>query len=206
MEQKLAGSAVRAVLFDFDGTLTRPEAIDFVILRNKLGCPQGVAILEYIQALGTEDERLQAWQLLEDFELQAARASRPNAGAEELVKLLQKRAIGRGILTRNSTSSVREAMKNFLEISMTDFPVILSRENPGRPKPHPDGVHDAARLFGVRTAEILVVGDFIYDIAAGHAAGAQTAFITNGATTAPTDPAPDYTIVTLAELPAILGL
>ena len=134
---KAAGSRIRAVLFDFDGTLTRPDAIDFAILRDRLGCPKGIAILEFIQGLGTEDARRDAWRLLEDFELAAARASVPNEGAEELIGLLRTRKVPRGILSRNSTSSIREAMKNFRRISLGDFPVVLSRENPGRPKPHP---------------------------------------------------------------------
>ena len=150
--------------------------------------------------LGTEDARRDAWRLLEDFELAAARASVPNEGAEELVGLLKKRKVPRGILSRNSTSSIREAMKNFQRISLGDFQVVLSRENPGRPKPHPDGVHDAARLLGVAAGELLVVGDFVFDIEAGRAAGAPTAFLTNGTTAAPTEPAPDYTIGTLAEV------
>jgi hydrogenase expression/formation protein HypE len=204
--ENAAGSRIRAVLFDFDGTLTRPEAIDFAILRNQLGCPKGIAILEFIQGLGTEDARRDAWRLLEDFELAAARASVPNEGAEELVRLLKKHEIGRGILSRNSTSSIREAMKNFRSISLDDFPVVLSRENPGRPKPHPDGVRDAARLLGVQTAELLVVGDFVFDIEAGRAAGAPTAFLTNGRTAAPTEPIPDYTIDALAEVASLLGL
>jgi hydrogenase expression/formation protein HypE len=201
-----SGSGIRAVLFDFDGTLTQPEAIDFAVLRNKLGCPRNIAILEYIAGLDSEEARSHAWQELEDFELLAARASMPNAGAEDLVHLLRERGIERGILSRNSTSSIREAMKNFTRISLGDFSVVLSRENPGRPKPHPDGVHDAARLLGVPTSQLLVVGDFVFDIEAGRAAGAPTAFLTNGKATPPREPAPDFVIGTLAEVPGILGL
>ncbi|HUI69417.1 MAG TPA: hypothetical protein VL354_02780, partial [Spirochaetia bacterium] len=65
----------RAVLFDFDGTLTRPEALDFPELRRLLSCPSGEPILEHIQALPTEGERKKAWGILDAFELAAARAS-----------------------------------------------------------------------------------------------------------------------------------
>jgi phosphoglycolate phosphatase-like HAD superfamily hydrolase len=66
-------------------------------------------------------------------------------------------------------------------------------------------VHEAARLFEVKPAELLMVGDYVYDIAAGHAAGAATAFITNGKAIPPTDPAPDYVVSALPELPPLLG-
>jgi hydrogenase expression/formation protein HypE len=199
------GSSIRAVLFDFDGTLTRPEAIDYAVIRQILGCPTGVAMLEFIQAIESPVERAAAWKKLEEYELAAAKASVPNTGAEDVVQLLQARGIRLGILTRNSTSSVHLAIRNFARISLADFRVVLSRENPGRPKPHPDGVHDAARLFHVKPAELLMVGDYVYDIAAGHAAGSFTAFITNGKATPPADPAPDYVIAALTELPPLLG-
>ena len=144
--------------------------------------------------------------MLEEFELAAARASVPNDGAEELVGLLRDRGIGRGILTRNSMTSIRESMKNFPTISTADFSVIITRENAGRPKPHPDGVHDAARLLGVPPAHLLVVGDYVFDIAAGKAAGAVTALLTNGRPAAVTEPAPDFTITKLGELEGLLGL
>ena len=202
----MAGAAIRAVLFDFDGTLTRPDAIDFAVLRTQLGCPRGTAVLEFIAALESEEARREASRMLEEFELAAARASVPNDGAEELVGRLRDRGIGRGILTRNSMSSIRESLKNFSTISAADFPVIITRENAGRPKPHPDGVHDAARLLGVPPALLLVVGDYVFDIAAGKAAGAVTALLTNGRPHAVTDPAPDFAIAKLGELEGLLGL
>ncbi len=196
---------IRAVLFDFDGTLTRPEAIDFPALRAKLGVPTGTPILEFIEALPSARDRSRRLRILEDFEAAAARASIPNDGAESTVRLLRARGIKLGISSRNSRSSIDTALRNFSGVSAGDFDVILTRENSGRQKPHPDGALLAARLFDVSPADMLVVGDFVFDIAAGHAAGAVTALITNGAATGPVDPAPDHTIRTLVDLPRILG-
>jgi hydrogenase expression/formation protein HypE len=197
---------IRAVLFDFDGTLTRPEAIDFSALRKLLGCPPQSFILEFIQSLPTEEARRDARRILDEFELAAARASVPNDGAEELIGLLSRRGVPRGILSRNSKSSILEAMKNFPTYGAENFNVILTRESPGRPKPHPDGVLDAARLFGVAPGEVLMVGDYVFDIEAGRAAGAATALLTNGRAAPKIQPAPDFTVVTLRELPLLLGL
>jgi hydrogenase expression/formation protein HypE len=197
---------IRAVLFDFDGTLTRPEAIDFGELRRLLGCPPQSFILEFIQSLPTGDARRDAQRTLDEFELAAARASVPNDGAEELIGLLSRRGVPRGILSRNSRSSIREAMKNFPTCRETDFDLILTRESPGRHKPHPDGVLHAAQLFGVAPGEVLMVGDYVFDMEAGRAAGARTAFLTNGRAAPPMQPAPDFTVATLRELPPLLGL
>jgi hydrogenase expression/formation protein HypE len=203
-----------AVLFDFDGTLTKPGAIDFSRLRALLGCPPGVPVLEYIDALPDPGARAEAHRRLDAFEREAARASVPNDGAEDLVRDLARAGIGRAILTRNSLASVREAMRNFRTVSLEDFGAVITREDEGRPKPHPDGVHLAAARLGVAPARMLVVGDYVFDIAAGKAAGAATAFLTNGSATPAagpghipgTDVVPDRTIASLRELATLLGL
>ena len=73
---------IRAVLFDFDGTLTRPEAIDFGVLRQRLGCPPQLYILEFIQTLPTEDERREA--LVEVVDLVVGRVEAEPAVADHL--------------------------------------------------------------------------------------------------------------------------
>jgi HAD superfamily hydrolase (TIGR01509 family) len=216
---------IRAVLFDFDGTLTRPEAIDFGALRARLGVPSGTPILEFIQALPSAEERARRHRILEECEAAAARASVPNNEAEEILLLLRERGFRLGILTRNTRSSIDLALGNFRRIRHTHFDAIITREHEGRPKPHPDGVYAAARLLGVTPEEMLVVGDFIFDIAAGRAAGSPTVLITNAAEgkdvadkaatdakariggEAPhLDAAPDHVIASLGELKPILGL
>jgi HAD superfamily hydrolase (TIGR01549 family) len=196
----------RAVLFDFDGTLTKPGAIDFAALRRLLGCPPKVPILEFIDALGSAEARREAHRALDEFELAAARASQPNDGAEQLVRRLAHAGIACGILSRNSLGSIREALKGFRWIREEDFSVIVTREDAGRPKPHPDGVHRAAELLGVAPGEMLVVGDYVFDIEAGRAAGASTALLTNGSAASPMAVAADFTIATLGELYGVLGL
>ena len=91
-------------------------------------------------------------------------------------------------------------------MTLDDFAVVITREDEGRPKPHPDGVHRAARLFAVEPADLLVVGDYVFDIAAGSAAGAATAFLTNGAPMPSMDVRPDYAVASLDELARLLGL
>jgi hydrogenase expression/formation protein HypE len=195
---------IRAVLFDFDGTLTRPEAIDFAALRALIQVPAGTPILEYIQALPSAEEQARRLRILEDFEAAAARKSVPNAGAERTLRVLKDRGLKLGISSRNSRSSIDTALANFSSISHADFQVILTRENSGRQKPHPDGALKAAGLFGISPAEMLVVGDFVFDIAAGHAAGATTVLITNGSPAAHMDPPPHHVIQSLPEITEIL--
>jgi HAD superfamily hydrolase (TIGR01509 family) len=197
------------VLFDFDGTLTHPDALDFPALRAALGCPPGTLILEYIDALPSEEDRTRRRRILSEFEHEAARASVPNADAEETVLELRRRGILLGILTRNSRASIQTSLANFHRIGEADFQVIVTRESGGRPKPHPDGVLSAAQTMGVAPAQLVMVGDFVFDVAAGLAAGAATVLLTNGrdrpsGPTVPIVATPDYTIRGLPELVPIV--
>ncbi len=174
------GYHIKAVLFDFDGTLTRSGALDFGVIRKALGCPQGVPILEFIKTLQADQDRQSARALLDRFELQGARDSVPNAGAQEVVAWLKRQGVAVGIITRNSRASVIRALENFDRISADDFNLMITRDDHPAPKPSGEGVLWAARRLGISAGEILVVGDFIFDTQAGRAAGALTALLDSG--------------------------
>ncbi|MCF8128232.1 MAG: HAD family hydrolase [Deltaproteobacteria bacterium] len=183
---------MKGVLFDFDGTLTKPGAIDFRAIRRGIGCPHDIAILEYIKLQSPENRTLLT-EMLEGHEANAARSSVPNAGAEACLSSLKKRAIPIGIITRNSLKSVVVALKQFEGIKCHDFDALITRET-APPKPSPEGVFKAAEYMGCFAQELMVVGDFRFDIIAGKRAGALTLLLTNGgeSTMAPEDPKPDF--------------
>jgi hydrogenase expression/formation protein HypE len=173
---------LRAVLFDFDGTLTRPGALDFDAIKRQIGCPPERFVLEYVEALAAGEQRDAARAALELFELEGAAGSRPNDGAEELVRRVRAAGLGVGVLTRNGHAAVSRALQQFAAPPL--FDVVLTRDDDIAPKPAPDGVRHACAALGVDPAETLVVGDFLLDVQAGNAAGAMTAYLTNGAAAA----------------------
>ena len=81
MDPRGLKKTIRAVLFDFDGTLTGPGMLDFSVMRKAVGCPQGRPVLEFINSMTSQQERTAALQTLDAFEAEAARLSRPNEGA-----------------------------------------------------------------------------------------------------------------------------
>jgi hydrogenase expression/formation protein HypE len=198
--------SIKAVLFDFDGTLTQPGALDFGHIRQVLGCPSGTPILEYIDTLGLGPARRAALARLDRFELQGASDSVPNTGAEELVTWLKERRMAVGIITRNSRACVLRALQNFQAIGPHDFDVMVTRDDPPAPKPSADGVLWAARRLGVTPAQILVVGDFIFDAQAGQAAGALTALLDPDGDERLQGVAAAFRIKGLEEIRAIVGL
>lgn len=197
---------IKAVLFDFDGTLTRPGEIDFKKIRCLIGCPAGVPILEHIDALASPEQKQAAHSILNRFEMDAAQAARPNRDAEAVVLYLKSRGLPIGILSRNSRAAIHRAFENFQRIGPSDFDFIGSRELPVKIKPNPDGILYAANKLDVPVTQMLVVGDFIFDIQAGAAAGAMTVFLSNGGDTAPMDVESDHVISRLDQLRDIVRL
>ncbi|MBW1721211.1 MAG: HAD family hydrolase [Deltaproteobacteria bacterium] len=197
---------IKGVLFDFDGTLTCPGALDFPAIKRAIRCPEDKPILEFLDALPPE-KRAPLEKILEERETAAARVSLPNAGAESCISALKREGFFLGILTRNSLRSVRVAFQRFHGIGPGDFDVIITREN-SLPKPHPDGIYQAARKMGLSPEEILVVGDFRFDVICGHEAGASTVLLApdNVSVMHAGDPEPDHVIRRLEELLDILGI
>lgn len=195
---------IRAVLFDFDGTLTEPGSLDFSVVRNAVGCPAGLPVLEFINGIESETDRASAWCILDAFEADAARQSRPNACAEDILEMLRVRGLQIGIISRNSRNAIMTALRNFTRIPPEFFSVILSRDDPYDPKPSPDGILAAAKALGIPAEEVLVVGDFIYDMEAGRNAGALTAYLTNRNPARAGACAPDFILEHLGELKEII--
>lgn len=174
---------IRAVFFDFDGTLTRPGALDFPAIREAIGCPPGAPILEFVAALPDPADRAARMAVVDGIEYDAASASVPADGAAEVVGALRRAGVLVGIVSRNGLRGIERALENFPDLGTEDFDVVVSRDIPVRPKPAPDGVLHAAQALGLDTADVLMVGDHRLDIEAGAAAGALTALLPPQAST-----------------------
>jgi len=195
---------VKAVLFDFDGTLTKPGSIDFNLIKRAIGCPAESFILEFIETLNDHVLKEEAISALEEFETKAAECSEPNNGAEELLLYLRSNGLSTGIISRNSLESIKRSFHNFKKIKAADFDVIITRDDHVKPKPYADGVILAAKKLKVDVKELVVVGDFLFDIQAGKNAGSITVFLNNGLEHKFSDPDSNYTISKLGELKDVI--
>jgi len=191
---------IKGVLFDFDGTLTLPGALDFQAIRREMNCPPDIPILEWLETVPAE-RKPPLMKILESAEEKAAEESLPNVGAEECLLTLRDKGVLLGIITRNSLPSVRVALERFETVRLLDFSTVITRDD-SLPKPHPDGVHKACERMGLAASELMVVGDFRFDVIAGKAAGACTVLLTNGrrSVMAAGDPEPDFTVARLEEI------
>jgi HAD superfamily hydrolase (TIGR01509 family) len=97
---RMATRRLRGVIFDMDGTLTKPGAIDFARIRSRCGVPPGVDILAHtngnksLEAIVEEEEELgmQRLALMHD--------------CHELFEWLYSTPLKRGLLTRNNESAM----------------------------------------------------------------------------------------------------
>ena len=163
---------LRAVIFDMDGTLTRPF-LDFRAIHAAIGIPE--PLLENMIALPPGPERSRAFGILERFEDEAADASELNEGALEVLSFLSSKSIPSGLLTRNSRRSTERTLaKHGLR-----FEICVTRDDaPAKPRPEP--LWKICEALGVAPAHALMVGDFKFDVLAGRNAGTRTAFLTHG--------------------------
>ncbi len=68
----LGSFRVAAVLFDFDGTLTIPDTLDFSAVRRAVGCPPDLGLLEFFASIEDTKERRAKEAVMEAMETEAA--------------------------------------------------------------------------------------------------------------------------------------
>ncbi|MHA6162175.1 HAD family hydrolase [Pseudomonas sichuanensis] len=165
---------IRHWVFDMDGTLT-VAVHDFAAIREALDIPAEHDILTHLAALPAKEAAAKhAWLL--EHERDLAIASQAAEGAVELVRELAGRGCRLAILTRNA----RELAHVTLEaIGLADcFPIehVLGRDE-ATPKPDPDGLLQIARAWAVAPGEMVMVGDYRFDLDCGRAAGTRTVLV-----------------------------
>jgi len=180
---------LRCVIFDLDNTLV-DSPLDFAAIKAEIGAD--APILEHRETVGPEEQR-RIDEILDRHETHAAARSDLFEGAVELLAFLEKRNVRTALLTRNSRKSVNTILKRH----GLCFDSVVSRED-AAPKPSPEPVLLICEKLGVKPSETLVVGDFLFDIQSGQAAGAMT-MLMDGPHRHRFDVRADYEAASLAE-------
>lgn len=157
-------SPPQAILFDMDGTLTRPN-LDFAAMRRRIGVPDGSDIIGYIKTL-PPPQAAEADAIVEDIEIQAAQEAQLNPGAHDLLADLRQRGLPLALITNNHRAAMQLIIKSF----DLHFDVLLSRED-APSKPAPDLLFLALERLSCPPPAARFVGDGRYDRLACQAAG-----------------------------------
>ena len=165
--------AIKAVIFDLDGTITQPY-FDFDAIREEMGLERNSGpVLEQMQKMPPQ-QRQNVEKILHYHEQRAVTESKLNPGAKQTLNMLRESGISIGILTRNRRKNAMAiAGKHDLK-----FDAIVGRED-GPVKPDAFGVLQICRQFGVKPAETLLVGDYLFDLLSAKAAGAVAVLLAN---------------------------
>jgi phosphoglycolate phosphatase len=188
--------AIRAVLFDLDGTLmnTDDRMVETLALRlQRFGWPglyrharrlvmaaetPANGLMTVLDALGLDAPLLAARRRLKRLGGPAGPAHFPlMEGADDMLANLEPRYQLAVVTTRG-----REDAEAFLaQHDLSEmFDLVVTRENTWRLKPHPAPICHAAERLGVPTERCVMVGDTTVDVRSAQRAGAKAVAVTCG--------------------------
>ena len=159
---------VHGIIFDMDGTLV-DSRLDFDAMRHEMGLPVGTPILEALAVAPEGAAREQMLRTMQIHELRGADEAVLFEGVIEFLHHIDRRGIPAAVLTRNSRESTDRTL-NRLNLS---FSQVVTRED-APPKPDPAGVQLIAERWGLPTCEVIVIGDYLFDLQAGRRAGMRS--------------------------------
>jgi HAD superfamily hydrolase (TIGR01509 family) len=170
--------AFRGIIFDMDGTITAPY-LDFLRIKQEAGIGD-VDMLDYLRnATGAEYERVH--KILMRFEEGGVANAKLNPGVRTLFQYLRRQGIPTALLTRNSRKSVAGVCRKL----KLKFDITVTRED-GPHKPAPEPIWRIAKQWKLKRREVLMVGDYKWDVLCAKNAGIPCALLLNG------DPLPDW--------------
>lgn len=187
---------IKAIVFDFNGTLAELN-IDFNQMRQAvLGLISSYGIdvnalpadhiLETINYAGeilkvksgknAESFIRNAYEVIEQQELQAAHNGGLFKQTKNLLSRLAGTGISTGIITRNCAAAINI---EFPDISLY-CQVVICRDHVANVKPHPEHLNKALQLLTSPAHNSLMIGDHPLDIEAGKASGTFTGGVLTG--------------------------
>jgi phosphoglycolate phosphatase len=179
---------IRAVIFDFDGTLA-PLSLNFDHMRVEIEAIAGRYVsqeeigelrsLYTLELIYTIEARLkekgarfrsEAFEKLCALEVQALQGNDPYPYTRDVLSELRGRGIRLGVITRNCLKAVKTVFPDIAGCVDT----IVTRDDTDLVKPNPAHVEIALSRLGVQPDEAILVGDHPTDIMAGKAARTYT--------------------------------
>ncbi|KAK0794001.1 hypothetical protein LTR48_000591 [Friedmanniomyces endolithicus] len=190
---------LKGIVFDMDGTLCEPQNYMFGQMRQAVGIPKEIDILDHIHSLSSSQQE-EAFAKIQAIERDAMAKQVPQPG---LVTLMD--------------APVAHLLANHLPAHIKPFSPIITRDFKP-PKPSPAGILHIAHAWGItdtaavpqtpageRPLPLIMVGDSIDDMVAGYEAGALTVLLkSEGKEELEVDPRTDVVISRLDELIELL--
>jgi phosphoglycolate phosphatase len=212
---------IKAVIFDFDGTLTE-LTLNFVDLRREVeaiaqryvqGNPLGELSHLYIIEMIDEVERLlgesgaefrdEAFVKLRELEVAAAAGKEVYPYTRDVLGALRRKGMKIGVMTRSCIAALRVVFPDIEDY----VDAVVTREDVRPVKPDPRHVEAVLAALDVQAENALLVGDHPTDVQAGETLKARTAGVLTGRTTRAQFEAvgADYIIDDIRGVPGLVG-
>jgi pyrophosphatase PpaX len=206
---------IKAVLFDFDGTLADTLPVCFYAFRRifKEYDHREITDNEIVRMFGPSEtgiiqENLNNSELVEEainnyytyYEEIHSSLVEKNTDIYDLLNWLKSMDLKIGIVTGKARKSLDISMEKLDMGHM--FDIIITGDDVERPKPHPEGILKAISSLGVAKGQTIFVGDSHADIKAGKDAGIVTIGVhwLNTVQSLNFEPLPEYIFKTTSEL------
>ena len=211
---------IKAVLFDFDGTLVE-SVLDFSVMRRRAGeaiasltdismradKPLMEALAEVCASLDADTAshvRKRAMQAVVAVEVEAAARARLFPFTLSVLTALRVQGTAAAVITRNCS----EAVFRVFPVLRNHVACVLTRDDVARVKPHPEHINAALSIVGCEPRQSLMVGDHPMDIEAGKRVGTRTAGVASGEASRERlrEACPDWLAEDVGELMHLLGV
>lgn len=179
--------AIRAILFDNDGTLVDTHDLILSSMRHtvndvfglnlpderllaKVGIPLADQMMDFATDIRQRDEMLRVYREHNHAHHDAAVAAFP--GVVEGLRTLSEAGFAMGVVTSKLAPLATRGLQ--ITGAWPYLDCIVGPEECSKAKPDPDPILVGADLLGVPAEECAYVGDSPFDIHAGNAAGCMT--------------------------------
>jgi len=220
--------AIKAVVFDLDGTLAsfnldyrtvRAEVKSFLMSAGLPGSILSVneSVFEMLKKVEifmmntgksektTQEVRAKALKMVERYELEAAKCASLMPGVIETLKTLKKMGLKIGLCTINSERSMNYILERFNIANF--FDATTPRNRVKYVKPNSEHLEATLKALQARPEETLVVGDGTTDMHCAKELGSIATGLPTGVSTADdlVGAGANHLISSLAELPVLIG-
>lgn len=207
-----------AIIFDFDGTLADTQrgilatarevlrrmgrgTVDEAALVATIGLPLR---FNFTKGAGlSEEDADEAVRIYRDiFEEVAVPTISLFPGVEETLATLAARSVPMAVASSRGQNSLDMLMRHTGLDRYIPMSLVFGAESAARPKPAPDLIYVILGRLGVKPEDTLVVGDTVFDIEMGRAAGCYTCAVYYGNQSADTlaGASPNYLLDDLRKL------
>jgi phosphoglycolate phosphatase len=217
-------NGIRAIIFDFDGTLAVLN-IDFGSMRNRIFdlirsfgigeelirqkhaleiIDEASSILSQRDPAGAEEFYRRSHEILHEIEMESAGRGTLLPGVEEALAGLRRKGMKVAVVTRNCSDAVRRIFPRIDEFC----DIFVPRNLVKYVKPDPEHLTAVMKALEVSGQETVMVGDHPLDIQAGKRMGTKTIGVLTGRTKREDffEAGADFVLKEAAEVGTLLGV